>query len=594
MGFFDALKQLVVAGRDHPGAHAVPARSGPEPEQHQCKKPATPSNADVEAVTGRAKTLQLALNDALTTANQATDRETRERELHAARDRLAELKRLATEFAQLRLSNLEAVEVSLRAIDAEPRSLSGNEALGTDVRDGPDKGQLRQFDASAELSKPIDHSRTSDHTFRLSEREKDGIRRSTREFLGLIRNYVENAKTSENLQDKAYRLSAARNTLEQAHKMVRQRSRDIGGLEDAEDEIARLDRVITATIPIEVAGLQPVDVSIGIFSTPARILLKEATALKKKKYLPACDKLREAYAAEGAGNLMIEERLRLPMYLQLAGKNDAGWNELNRLAANYADPWSQAIIAKQRKIFLRKENNETGTNPVRGTTSSQADSQIATFAEAKKVLWGSGATEGEMQNKPLSSWGNEDVIKGLEFSATLQLRTPLRVLLRHGEMHTDRNMPPPKICLEPWEGGWFPRTKTFRELGIDADEPGSAPGLSSDSGDYLRFLIAVRRIVETYDTIEHRIEKLREMPIKAGWQEFFKRHGGMEGIVETFFPKFCNLPKELDTPNRIAAASDQTLLGVKGIGPAKLKALRERCARATENRDSDRVDNAGR
>ena len=65
---------------------------------------------------------------------------------------------------------------------------------------------------------------------------------------------------------------------------------------------------------------------------PSREMLKEATKLKKeKKYVEACEKLREAYAAKGSEELMVEERLRLPMYLQLAGKNDEGWKTLNEM-----------------------------------------------------------------------------------------------------------------------------------------------------------------------------------------------------------------------------------------------------------------------
>lgn len=98
----------------------------------------------------------------------------------------------------------------------------------------------------------------------------------------------------------------------------------------------------------------------------ARSLLKEATALKKeKKYIEACDKLHEAYSADGAESLMIADRLRLPMYLQLAGKNDEAWDELNRLDAKYVDQYSEAGILAQMSTFLKKENNETALNPVR-------------------------------------------------------------------------------------------------------------------------------------------------------------------------------------------------------------------------------------
>jgi hypothetical protein len=88
----------------------------------------------------------------------------------------------------------------------------------------------------------------------------------------------------------------------------------------------------------------------------ARKLLKEATQLKKsKEYDAACEKLREAYEASDANELMVKERLRLPMYLQLAGKNDEGWKALNELNVEYIDVFSQAEIANQMRVFLQKE-----------------------------------------------------------------------------------------------------------------------------------------------------------------------------------------------------------------------------------------------
>lgn len=89
---------------------------------------------------------------------------------------------------------------------------------------------------------------------------------------------------------------------------------------------------------------------------PAREMLKQATVLKKeKKYDEACMKLVEAFSLEGAANIMVKERLRLPMYLQLANKNDEGWKILNEMNVQYTDVFSQAEIANQMRVFLQKE-----------------------------------------------------------------------------------------------------------------------------------------------------------------------------------------------------------------------------------------------
>jgi hypothetical protein len=93
---------------------------------------------------------------------------------------------------------------------------------------------------------------------------------------------------------------------------------------------------------------------------PAREMLKEATVLKKeKKYDEACEKLKEAFSLDGAGDLMVKERMRLPMYLQLAKRNDEGWRILNELNIKYTDVFSQAEIANQMRVFLQKEKKYT-------------------------------------------------------------------------------------------------------------------------------------------------------------------------------------------------------------------------------------------
>ncbi len=337
----------------------------------------------------------------------------------------------------------------------------------------------------------------------------------------------------------------------------------------------------------------------------ARNLLKEATVLKKeKKYIRACEKLREAYSANGSENLMIEERLRLPMYLQLAGKNDEGWDELNRLLKKYTDPYSPPIISHQMKVFLKKENNESALNPVRVILQVDSNLQKEKVTESKTVKYW------ELQNAPLRDWMTDD-FSGFEFEATLQLRTPLRVLLHHGEHYTKNDGRQPKIAHKPWEGLWVPKTKTFRELGIDMDEIVSDVFASHigpiHAKEYLPFLIEVRKIVEFNSSIESRIKMLQEKPKVGIWKTYVNKHGGINKIIEEFFPRFIDtIPKinnaiiselhvlGLDTPNSIEAASDEVLLKIKGIGKAKIKVIHECCAGITSSRDTIRFDKVTR
>lgn len=313
------------------------------------------------------------------------------------------------------------------------------------------------------------------------------------------------------------------------------------------------------------------------FLNPSRKLLKEATSLKKeKKYIEACDKLREAYSVDGAETLMIEERLRLPMYLQLAGKNDEGWAELNRLLEKYNDQFSNAIILNQIKVFLKKEANPDGKNPIRVIQNVEVPKTPA------------------INSNMLEIWqNNQDMIMGFEFYATMQLRTPLRVLKRHGEFHSNINIEPALIATEMWQGTWVPSfdiSPEFKEL-----------------PDCLPFLKSIREVVELDESIDGRINKLRELLKNNDWRDFLMSYGDADSIVNSFFPRFIDTIPSLNattieqlsslglvTANGIANANDETLLNISGIGEAKLKTIRDYCASITKNRDYIRLDNVTR
>lgn len=211
---------------------------------------------------------------------------------------------------------------------------------------------------------------------------------------------------------------------------------------------------------------------------------------------------------------------------------------------------------------------------------------------------GNTKTVGELQDKPMSSWGNSDIIECLRFSATLQLRNSLRILLRHDEIHSDPNTAPPIIALEGWEGIWMASVNRKPFQGYIASHAG--PVLAKD---YLPFLIAIRQVVEAQDSIERRVENLSGMHFKKDWQTYLDKLGGIERIINQFFPDFISsIPGlsrvaaqelkvlGLSTPNKLASTSDKTLLGIKGIGPSKLLKIRDYCAGIIENRDSDRED----
>lgn len=187
----------------------------------------------------------------------------------------------------------------------------------------------------------------------------------------------------------------------------------------------------------------------------------------------------------------------------------------------------------------------------------------------------------------------------LEFRASLQLRTPRRVLLRHGEVHGDHGQKPPPIAAAEWQGRWIRRQHT----GLHPAGSGYAQHLldrvSSDAGrveprDYLPFLLAVRAIVEAEGSIAERRLALAAELERDEWHGFVARLDGAGEVLDQFFPPFIRTldirkatqaglrRRGLLTPARILAAPDHELLNVSGIGVPTAARCRARCIAAPD------------
>jgi hypothetical protein len=112
----------------------------------------------------------------------------------------------------------------------------------------------------------------------------------------------------------------------------------------------------------------------------------------------------------------------------------------------------------------------------------------------------------------------------------------------------------------------------------------------------------VRLIVERDEPSETRLAALKQELANPEWQDFCIKLGGKESIYSRFFPGFIDTirgvpsaavgalwERGLITPAKITAAPDADLLAIKGIGPAKLKAIRSACESA-QDKDSELVD----
>ncbi|GGE21838.1 hypothetical protein GCM10011529_30580 [Polymorphobacter glacialis] len=201
-----------------------------------------------------------------------------------------------------------------------------------------------------------------------------------------------------------------------------------------------------------------------------------------------------------------------------------------------------------------------------------------------------------------------DIIRGFQFCATLQLRTPLRVLSRHGEIFDEIDRAAPQIAKEQWEGIWVPKLRSWKEMGFDIKEmqgetmASSVGQIPRDGGNYLKFLKAVRIAAEADSGIVERRAEVAKALLPLAWSDFVRAHLGADAILDQLFPPFLSTVPRLaaktgralieagfNTPASINAASDATLTAVAGVGPAALRALRETACRAA-NEQAEYVD----
>ncbi|PZR75190.1 MAG: hypothetical protein DLM73_05975 [Chthoniobacterales bacterium] len=223
---------------------------------------------------------------------------------------------------------------------------------------------------------------------------------------------------------------------------------------------------------------------------------------------------------------------------------------------------------------------------------------------------------------------NADVIKGYRFTATLQLRTPLRILQHHGEVREWSENGLPQYAQSLWEGIWLPVTKTWAELaGPDAKLPSTNSfddrmfdnlfrkklvergftqdeaatvlpdatasdigPIPQDGGTYLGFLKAFRRIVESTASPDEKRETIEALPRDhPDYARYISIHRvrsdhwldqwlGYEGWLEIpgVGARIARRLYDAGLRSRkiIEGASDTQLATIKGIGRATITKIR--------------------
>lgn len=198
------------------------------------------------------------------------------------------------------------------------------------------------------------------------------------------------------------------------------------------------------------------------------------------------------------------------------------------------------------------------------------------------------------------------LIAGWRYSATFQLRTPLKYLEMHGTFSPGSEEPalvgPAENFLEDGTGfnayGIWLRVIDYEGLSFDPPPPGmrAAEGGMVEIGgteekELLSFLKSFRYIVETGETLDQMLSELEELSTSTpGNRRMWARFsGGSPPFPHSYFigQLWMKLPKGVG-PSRaeklylagfrsieeIQAASDEQLLQIPGIGKGLLKKIR--------------------
>jgi predicted flap endonuclease-1-like 5' DNA nuclease len=179
-----------------------------------------------------------------------------------------------------------------------------------------------------------------------------------------------------------------------------------------------------------------------------------------------------------------------------------------------------------------------------------------------------------------SYFSNQDIVEGLEFNATLQLRTPYEVLIHHGEIFHGPPSQAPKYSSDA-DGIWMFKTKSWQSLGVDIEDfsvdsfATDIGGMSSEA--YLPFLLEFRKIVESGLLIPAQIKAIKAM--KSTSQEFAailrKLNKVYPGFPASFYiERLCEIP---GVGHKIATALFQSgllsIMHIKGQAPERLTSI---------------------
>ncbi|SDT52196.1 hypothetical protein [Pseudomonas prosekii] len=131
-------------------------------------------------------------------------------------------------------------------------------------------------------------------------------------------------------------------------------------------------------------------------------------------------------------------------------------------------------------------------------------------------------------------WPSDDVVTHFQFCATMQLRTPFRILERHGETYWDRTKRPPIITREAWQGIWVPGTAFSDRMATTSMMASEIGPIPTNGSDFHRFLLVIRHIAETTAGVEKRYTAICAECERDPWTEIVNRLKGSTSIADQF------------------------------------------------------------
>lgn len=187
--------------------------------------------------------------------------------------------------------------------------------------------------------------------------------------------------------------------------------------------------------------------------------------------------------------------------------------------------------------------------------------------------------------------GQEDILQGMEFVANMSLKTPLHLLKMDGQISETLKVVPLQY------GIWVPKVKPEFTINIvDATRSSDIGPIPSDGGDFLVFLKKARHIIETTKNSKGDIqlgidvlEGLKALSKNSNEDYMVKLFRKDEDALKFILTQISEFSfKGLTISNiktmykkgymsikDILNADEIVLLELKGVGPTKLKTIKQ-------------------